>query len=167
MIGDDAVPVLVKSFLDTPNLKVFDGSNNNFKKQNIVKIFHIIKEFGSQAPLVVEYIDQPDEDQCIASFLTVLDSADTTSRETSQPFNMLTLIQVLRLNNSLGIMECVLTGNASSFFKMTANLVEIAMKGIKFEPTADYIISDALAHNLSSLQETQELTLSICKFKFC
>ena len=135
---------------------------NRFEKHSMVKIFHIIKEFGTlKPPQMVVYIDQPDADQYIASFLTILDSANTASTRISHPFKKLTLIKVLRLSNLLGRKECVLTRDASLFFESTSNLIEMTMAGINFESTAVYGIANALAYDLCSLQE---LTLSRCKF---
>lgn len=162
MIDDDAVPVLVKSFLDMQKLERFNGSKNKFKKHDVVKIFDIAKTFGVVKPQeIIDYVDKPDADQYIASFLTILDSASTASCKRSYRFKMLTSIGVLRLGNSQSRKECLLTKNVSAYFKLTTNLIEITMTEITFESTALIGIANALADDLFSLKE---LTVSRCKF---
>ena len=154
-ICDEAVIPLVTSLLQMHKLERLHLDNNHFQEHNIKSLFQLVLEFK----VTKQYFKSTDDPWSVASFLTLLSSANNVSLRVSQQVYNLMKLRELELEYTGVSKLCLLTFECANFFAKFLSLTSLNLYGIKIQPEAITVIAEALDSHLPLLEG---LKLSTC-----
>ena len=154
-ICDEAVIPLVTSLLQMRKLEKLHLDNNHFQEHNIRSIYQLLLEFK----VTKQHFKSTDGPWSVASFLTLLSSANNVSLRVSQQVYNLMKLRELELEYTGVSKQCLLTFEFAKFFEKFLSLTSLSLHGIKIQPEAITVITKALDSHLPLLEC---LKLSAC-----
>ena len=147
-ICDKAIVSLVASLLQMCELEKLNLDNNRFVEHDVKSLFQLVSEFK----VTKWYFKNTDGPWSVASFLTLLSSANTISLGVSKQVDNLTKLSQLELEDTGISKQCLLTFESAKFFEKFRSLISLTIQGIKIQPEAVNVIAKALDANLCLLE---------------
>ena len=147
-ICDKAIVPLIASLLQMRKLEKLNLDNNHFEEHDIKSLFQLVLE----CKVTKQYFKNTDGPWSVASFLTLLSSANTISLGVSKQVDNLTKLSQLELEDTSIPKQCSLTFESAKIFEKFCSLISLTIHGIKIQPEAVTVIAKALDANLCLLE---------------
>ena len=147
-ICDEAILPFVASLMQLCKLEKLNLDNNQFEEHNIKSLFQLVLE----CKVIKQYFKNTDGPWSVASFLTLLSSANTISLGVSKQVDNLTKLSQLELEHTGISKQYLLNFESANFFEKFHSLISLTIHGIKIPPEAVTVIAKALDANLCLLE---------------